>query len=51
MNDIVEILLIFVGWIILAKYILPALGIPTCMSGQCRVSQKPKDSERQNRNE
>jgi len=34
-RDLVLIIAIFAGWIILNKWILPALGIPTCMSGGC----------------
>lgn len=45
MNDILEIALIFAGWVILAKYILPALEIPTCMSGQCRIPTTEQKTE------
>ena len=45
MNDILEILLIFAGWILLARYVLPALGIPTCMSGQCRTPRQHKKTD------
>ncbi len=34
-RDLILIIAIFAGWIILNKWILPALGIPTCMSGGC----------------
>jgi len=34
-RDLILIIAIFASWIILNKWILPALGIPTCMSGGC----------------
>ncbi|MDZ7724874.1 MAG: hypothetical protein U5R06_19215 [candidate division KSB1 bacterium] len=45
MNDILELLLIFAGWIVLARYVLPALGVPTCMSGHCRTPRQRKETE------
>jgi len=34
-RDVILIIAIFASWIVLNKWILPALGIPTCMSGGC----------------
>jgi hypothetical protein len=34
-RDLILIIAILASWIILNKWILPALGIPTCMSGGC----------------
>lgn len=31
--------LFFAGYIVLMRWILPALGIPTCMSGACRIPE------------
>jgi hypothetical protein len=28
---------LLVGWVLLQAWILPKLGIPTCMSGACRT--------------
>jgi hypothetical protein len=43
-------LLLFLGilvlWIALQLWILPKLGIPTCMSGACRVERKNEMGER-----
>ena len=35
MNDLLVIALILFGWIALNRWLLPALGIQTCMSGAC----------------
>lgn len=34
-RDLILIIAIFASWIILNKWILPALGVPTCMSSGC----------------
>ncbi len=36
-------LLVLVVWIALNRWILPALGVPTCMSGGCAASRCPLD--------
>ena len=33
--------LFILGYVILMRWVLPALGIPTCMSGACRIPQAP----------
>jgi len=35
---------VFAGWILLQVWILPKLGIPTCLSGACRTEQKDAGS-------
>jgi hypothetical protein len=30
---------VFAAWILLQTWILPKLGIPTCLSGACRVER------------
>lgn len=35
MNDLSIIALFLVAWIVLNRWILPAMGIETCMSGGC----------------
>jgi len=37
--------LFILGYVIVMRWVLPALGIPTCMSGACRIpeaQQKPR---------
>ena len=51
MNDTVRLLLFLLGYVVLMKWLLPWLGVPTCMSGACSVparrkrtiDQEPKD--------
>lgn len=45
--SILWIILIIVVWLALQLYILPKLGIPTCLSGSCRIDKKQekKDSK------
>jgi hypothetical protein len=40
MMNYLWLIAIFAGWILLQTWILPKLGIPTCMSGACRTEQK-----------
>lgn len=46
--------LFVLGYVALMRWVLPALGVPTCMSGACRVPQartpkedsgKPRDAQ------
>lgn len=30
----------FVVWIVLMRFVLPALGVPTCMSGSCTIKKR-----------
>jgi hypothetical protein len=34
---------VFAAWILLQTWILPKLGIPTCMSGACKAEQKQSE--------
>lgn len=38
MFDILFLVGLFAGWIVLNVWILPVLGIRTCLSGACRVA-------------
>ena len=40
MSDVLVFAGLIAGWIALNAWILPRMGIPTCMSGACRV---PRD--------
>ncbi|HIQ22948.1 MAG TPA: hypothetical protein EYH34_17115 [Planctomycetes bacterium] len=31
------------AWIVLNRWVLPWFGVPTCMSGSCRVYQQPPE--------
>ncbi|MFO1040155.1 MAG: hypothetical protein U0941_00130 [Planctomycetaceae bacterium] len=48
MYDLLLFVSLFAGWILLNVWVLPRLGIPTCMSGACRVPhvkhQLPRDN-------
>ena len=37
MNDMLIFAGLFAGWIALNMWVLPWFGIPTCMSGACRL--------------
>jgi hypothetical protein len=39
----VWIILIFVVWLALQLFILPKLGIPTCLRGSCRIDKKDEN--------
>jgi len=42
MNDTVRLLLFLLGYVVLMKWLLPWLGVPTCMSGACNVPARRK---------
>lgn len=44
MYDILFFASLFGGWIVLNMWVLPWLGIPTCMSGACRVPHATPDT-------
>jgi len=48
MADLITFVGVFAGWIVLQRWVLPALGIPTCMSGSCAMptSTAERDSTR-----
>jgi hypothetical protein len=39
-----SLLLLFAGYIVLMKWVLPRLGIATCISGSCGVRSRPEKS-------
>jgi len=41
MSDALFFLFLLVGYIVLMRWILPKLGIPTWMSGSCKVESRP----------
>ena len=42
MNDLTRLLLFLLGYVVLMKWLLPWLGVPTCMSGSCNVATRRK---------
>lgn len=44
MYDILFFTSLIAGWIVLNTWILPWCGIPTCMSGACRVPHAAQDA-------
>jgi hypothetical protein len=42
MNDLAKLLLFLLGYVVLMKWLLPWLGVPTCMSGTCNVTARRK---------
>ena len=42
MNDTVRLLLFLLGYVVLMKWLLPWLGVPTCISGACNVAARRK---------
>lgn len=40
MTSYLWLIAVLAGWILLQTWILPKLGIPTCLSGACRSEQK-----------
>lgn len=41
--DMLLPLAFLVVWFLLMRFILPAFGVPTCMSGACRISNERKN--------
>jgi hypothetical protein len=44
MNDLLRLILFLLGYVVLMKWVLPRLGVPTCLSGACAVPARPKQS-------
>lgn len=42
MSDTVRLPLFLLGYVVLMKWLLPWLGVPTCMSGSCSVAARRK---------
>jgi hypothetical protein len=43
--DILALVAFLGGWFLLMKYVFPALGIPTCMSGACRLRKNQPEEK------
>ncbi|MEW6234118.1 MAG: hypothetical protein AB1656_01910 [Candidatus Omnitrophota bacterium] len=41
-RDLFQILIFVVLWFLLMRFILPALGVPTCMGGACQIKREEK---------
>ncbi len=37
MKDLLLVLGLVAGWFVLSRWVLPWLGVPTCMSGSCQA--------------
>ncbi|MBN2325805.1 MAG: hypothetical protein JXR73_01535 [Candidatus Omnitrophica bacterium] len=47
MNELLTIVLAVGIWYALMRFILPALGIPTCMTGACQMKKTQMNKERE----
>jgi hypothetical protein len=47
MNDTLRLLLFLLGYVVLMRWLLPWLGVPTCMSGACSVPAHRKRTKEQ----
>lgn len=47
-SNLLTFLIFFVVWYSLMRFILPALGIPTCMTGACQLQNRERKEETQN---
>ena len=47
MNDLTRLLFFLLGYVVLMKWLLPWLGVPTCMSGSCNVAARRKRTTEQ----
>lgn len=46
MSDLFFLPVLLFGWFALFRWVLPALGVPTCMSGACGyASESPRTPE------
>jgi len=36
---------VLLAWFVLSRWVLPWLGVPTCMSGACAVDSRPTATE------
>lgn len=41
LNDFWLLFAVFAGWFVLVRWVLPWLGVPTCMCCSCAVEPKP----------
>ncbi|MGC9327541.1 MAG: hypothetical protein ACP5I1_07895 [Candidatus Hinthialibacter sp.] len=49
MNELLSIVLAVGIWYALMRFILPALGIPTCMTGACQVKKSAPNQSQESR--
>ncbi len=42
MHDTLRVLLFLLGYVVLMKWLLPWLGVTTCLSGACSVAARQK---------
>lgn len=49
LTDFLTILAACAVWYILMRFLLPALGVPTCMSGACRIDKHPTDPKKESK--
>jgi hypothetical protein len=47
MNDTFRLVLFLFGYVVLMKWLLPWLGVPTWMSGACNVAARRKHTTEQ----
>lgn len=45
---VIAIFLLLAGWFTLSRWVLPWLGVPTCMSGSCSLTPRPTEHLREN---
>ncbi len=45
LNDLLFLIIVLGFWYALMRYILPALGISTCMTGACQSKRSNRDNE------
>jgi len=51
-RDLIQLIFFVVLWFLLMRFILPALGVPTCMGGACQIKrEEKKNSEKERVNE
>jgi hypothetical protein len=46
MPDWIAMLIVPAAYVVLMKWVLPGLGLPTCMSGACRTAARPEDEKK-----
>ena len=46
MNDLLRLFLFLLAYLVLMKWVLPRLGVPTCLSGNCNAAWLWKRSTR-----
>lgn len=49
MTDMMILLTVLAAWFVLNIWVLPRLGMNTCLSGFCHINSDPKSLSEQNR--